>query len=198
MIPIRNKIGGFGNLMFKEAYLIGQMLDGITDDLYVQRTGYWRKHEQKIKDHFSEGIGPTIDKVAVHVRRGDYLKTNYYHDLTQTDYYQKALAQFPNDSFIIFCKDNQGWEQDKGDRQFCREFFDKIIPGRYELPSQYNKEHEDFNLMASCESIVMANSSFSWWAAFLNKNPDKKVIAPKLWFTNPNMRMELLPEWEKI
>lgn len=197
MIPIRNKIGGFGNLLFKEAFLLGKMLDGEIPDMYVQRTGYWRAHSSTVRHHFSEGIGPAINKVAVHVRRGDYLTTpDYYANLSETDYYRKALEFFPEDTFIVFCKDNQGWEQDKEDRQWCRDFFDKLIPGRYEMPPKENKEHEDFNLMASCKSIIMANSTFSWWASFLGSH--EKIIAPNLWFANPDMRMELLPEWTRI
>lgn len=169
------------------------MMDGEIPDVYVQSSKYWAKYSQHIKAMYSEGITPgSIDKVSLHVRRGDYLNTDFYVDLTKTDYYQRAIAQFPSETFLVFCKDNQGWDQDKSDRQWCRFFLDKLIPGRYELVNKDNLEHEDLNLMASCKAHIGANSSFSWWAAYLGEG---KTIMPKAWFTDEKQRIDMQPEW---
>lgn len=197
MQSIRKTIGGFGNLMFKEAYLLGKAMDGTIPDHYVQSETYWEKYAPAIRQHFSEGIGYT-DKVAIHIRRGDYLDASHFHvSLWETDYYKRAIELFPDEQFIVFCKDNQDWRQDKADREWCRQNIGPLIGDRYELPSPYNKEEQDFNLMASCKAIIMANSSFSWWAAYLG-DPNKKVICPTQWYTDGVQRTQLLDRWTKL
>lgn len=197
MKSIRTNIGGLGNLMFKQAFIVGKLLDGEIPDVYVQGEKYWAKHKETIKRHFSEGIGPKVDKVAIHIRRGDYLQAHHFHvNLWETDYYKQAVSLFPNDEFIVFCRDNQGWEQDKADREWCRQNLKPLIGDRFELPSKYNSETDDLNLMASCKSIIMANSSFSWWGAYLGDH--EKVICPSSWFVDGTQRTELLDSWLKI
>lgn len=182
--------------MFKEAYITGKMLNGDIPDVYVQSMKYWKQYAEIIRAKFSEGIKPgSVDKVSLHIRRGDYVENPFYVDLTTTDYYQKAVALFPHDTFLVFCKDNQGWEKDKADRQWCRDYLDTFIPGRYELVSKDNEEWEDMNLMANCKQHIAANSSFSWWACFLGGG---KSIFPRQWFTDGGKRIDLLDEWELL
>lgn len=181
--------------MFKQAFIIGQMLDGDIPDVYVQGEKYWKQHTNSIRSYFSENI-TTNEYVSLHIRRGDYLKADHFHvDLSKTDYYLRATAMFPFSKFLVFCKDNQGEEQDIADREWCQEFCDQIIPGRYEMAPEHNTEVQDMNLMAGCQSQIGANSSFSWWAAFLNPNPNKVVICPKQWFVDGIQRTELLDSW---
>lgn len=198
MRSVRQTIGGLGNLMFKEAFILGKLLDEEITDPYVQSSKYWYKHRNVIKKQFSDGVGPQVDKVALHIRRGDYLKAHHFHvNLWETDYYKKAIAMFPNETqFIVFCKDNQGWEQDKADRQWCRDNLAPLIGDRFELPDKENSETDDLNLMASCKSVIMANSSFSWWGAYLGEH--EQVICPKQWFVDGIYRTELLSEWMTI
>lgn len=182
--------------MFKQAFLFGHMMDGEIPDIYVQSPKYWAKYREHIRAMYMEGIHPeSIPHVSLHIRRGDYTGNSFYVDLTQTDYYQKAVAKFPGETFLVFCKDNQGWDTDKADRQWCRDFLDTFIPGRYELVNKDNEEWEDMNLMASCKAHIAANSSFSWWAAFLGGG---RSIFPKAWFTDEVQRIDLLPEWEQL
>lgn len=194
MKNVRQVIGGLGNLMFKQAYLIGQRLDGNIPDVYVQGETYWKDHAAVVKEAFNEDIG-SIDAVAIHVRRGDYLKAEHFHvNLWETGYYQKAIALFPEATrFIVFCRDNQGWEQDKEDRKWCRDNLEPLLGDRMELPDRYNTEVEDFNLMASCKDIIGANSSFSWWAAYLGQHD--RIVMPEKWFTDGIHRTELLDNW---
>lgn len=196
MKDIRKSIGGLGNLMFKQAYILSQVMDNTVPDVYVQGISYWKKYREEIKLAFGEDIGSTINKVALHIRRGDYLQAhNFHQNLWETDYYQKAVAMFPNETFLVFCKDNQNPEQDKLDRVWCRENLPKLGI-TFEMAPYEDTEVEDLNLMASCKGIIMANSSFSWWAAFLGEQ--KKVVCPARWFTDGIQRTELLEEWIKI
>lgn len=194
MKNVRQQLGGLGNLMFKQAYLYGQLLDGVIPDTYVQGEKYWKKHADFIRDAFDGDIG-TTDAVALHIRRGDYLQAHNFHvNLWETDYYQKAIALFPNEQkFIVFCKDNQGWKQDKEDRQWCRDNLGPLLGNRMELPDRYNTEIEDFNLMASCKNIIGANSSFSWWAAYVGQHD--RIVMPQSWFVDGIQRTELLDNW---
>lgn len=195
MKDVRKTIGGLGNLMFKQAFLIAQAMEGNIPDLYLQGESYWAKHREIIKKTFSEDIGKT-DKVALHIRRGDYLQAHNFHkNLWETDYYQKAVEMFPNETFLVFCKDNQDPEQDKKDRQWCRENLPKLGI-KFEMAPYEDTEVEDLNLMASCKSIIMANSSFSWWGAYLGEH--EKVVCPSGWFVDGIQRTELLDSWIQI
>lgn len=197
MLQTRQSIGGLGNLMFKQAYLIGKMLDREIPDVYVQSPKYWANHADEIKEFFNIGIPPKTDKVAIHIRRGDYLKADHFHsDLSKTTYYQEAVKMFPNEKFLVFCKDNQGTEQDMVDRNWVTKFMNDLAPGRWELVRYENTEVDDLNLMASCKGLIMANSTFSWWAAFLGVS--KMVVCPKQWFVDGVQRIELLDDWIKL
>lgn len=191
----RNIVGGLGNLMFIKAYLIAQCMEGEILDTYVQQYSRWWKYKDIIRATFMEGVVPnSVDKVALHIRRGDYLKARIYVNLAETDYYQRAVTNFPDAQFLVFCKDNQGWEQDKADREWCRNFLDTFIKGRYELVSKDNKEEEDMNLMASCIARIGANSSFSWMSCFLAGTNN---IMPKQWFVESAQAqpVEIPPGW---
>ena len=200
MRKVRNEIGGLGNLMFKEAYLWGQFRDGKIPDIYVQSSKFWDKYKEEIRTRFSHGIGQ-IDKVAIHIRREDYLIVAQFHtNLWDTDYYKKAVQLFPDATFLVFCKDNQSEQQDEDDHAWVLDNMPFLLPsGKYELFKHSENETDDLNAMASCRGLIGANSSFSWWAACLG-DPKKKVVMPRegRWFTDNKTRCELLPEWTKL
>lgn len=197
MRPVRQSIGGLGNLMFKQARLIAEVLDGSIPDIYVQSSKHWGKHVEAIRAYFRDGIGEPTDRVAIHIRRGDYLKADNFHvNLWETDYYKNAVRFFPNEKFLVFCKDNQSPEQDKSDEEWCRQNLPALLGEEgigWEFARRENTEVEDLNLMASCKAIIMANSSFSWWAAFIGQ--PTRVVCPSRWFVDGIQRTELLPEW---
>lgn len=197
MRTVRETIGGLGNLMFKQAYLWAQMREGNIPDIYVQSQKYWKKYEHEIRALFGGGINRD-ERVALHIRRGDYLKVSQFHvNLWDTDYYKNAIKQFPEGTkFLVFCKDNQSEAQDQDDKEWC----ERNIPQLgidFEL-HKHTTETEDLNAMASCVGLIGANSSFSWWAAWLNPHSDKKIIFPKQWFVDNQQRTELLPEWTTL
>lgn len=124
---------------------------------------------------------------SIHVRRGDYTSLkNEYHQLDMS-YYQAAMNIVKSDRYMIVSDDISWCKANfKGDQFYF---------------SESNDEVTDLILQISCENNIIANSSFSWWGAYLNKNPLKMVIAPNKWFGPklPHDVKDLLPtEWIKI
>jgi len=109
---------------------------------------------------------------SLHVRRGDYVGSPYWADLAASDYYQRAMARFdPDTGFLVF-SDDINW---------CRGRF----PGdRCELVDGLGA-WESLVLMSLCRGHIIANSSFSWWGAWLDPDPGAMVIAPRAWFAGP-------------
>ena len=197
MKKVREEIGGLGNLLWKESYIWAQMRDGVVPDIYVQSYKYWEKYADEIRVRFSRGIG-SIDKIALHIRRGDYLKATQFHaNLWDTDYYREAIKHFPNEKFLVFCKDNQGEAQDQDDREWCLANI-PFLGIDFEM-HEHGMETDDLNSLAACKGIIGANSSFAFWGAFLG-NPNKKVVMPKeeRWFVDGVRRTELPDAWIKL
>lgn len=177
--------------------------------------GYWQteKYFVKIKDillrEFSikykqDSINTELamqikntESVSIHIRRGDYIsnpKTNQVHGVCSMDYYQKSVnqivQQFPNCHFYIF-SDDHSWVKDN---------FKVNLPMTMVDHNDASTNYEDLRLMSLCNHNIIANSSFSWWGACLNKNSEKIVIAPERWFNDPTVdTSDLIPEnWIKI
>jgi len=131
--------------------------------------------------------------VSMHIRRGDYLLHKNYIGLCGVDYYELAIARVfykygLNVNFAIFSNDMEWCEQN-------------IVPllhdATYDLVD-WNKGVESYNdmrLMSACRVNIIANSSFSWWAAYLNQTPNKEVIAPAKWSNMPVQFSRQMPEW---
>lgn len=194
MIELRNLFGGFGNRLFQLAYIYAQVREGNLPDIYLQDFSYFEKYKEEIRAMFAQGVHHRNDRIAIHIRRGDYQKTSFYVDLTKTDYYDKALALFPNQKFLLFCADRQAISNDEADREWAYKFLKG--KGVKDL-AVYNGENEidDFNAMAACKGQILANSSFSTWTAFVNPNPDKKIVAPKQYYTD-GVERTVLPKNE--
>ena len=113
---------------------------------------------------------PYSNTVSIHVRRGDYVGLQNHHPLMTAEYYQNSLMNYFGDdeyTFLVF-SDDISW---------CKGVFPEGV-----IFMEGNSQFEDMCLMSLCNHNIIANSSFSWWAAWLNNNKDKKVIAPKTWF----------------
>ncbi len=185
--------GRLGNRLFQMAYLYARMKEGVIPDLFLQDPKYFEKYSDDIKKLFGEGIG-YLDQVGIHVRRGfnplvptepKYNENPFYVDLFSTDYYEKAMAIFPNEKFLVF-SDEPEW---------CKEKF-KNNPN-----VQVMEKHdtiEDFNLLASCKGIIGANSSFSWWASYLCSMPNAKIVFPKKWYTDGIERTICPQNWIRL
>lgn len=137
------------------------------------------------------------DSVSIHIRRGDYVfdeKTNKYHGFCDLDYYLRAITlvtkTVKNPQFFVFSDDIK-WAKQNLHPKFPCTYVDHNVG---------KKDYEDMHLMSLCKHNIIANSSFSWWGAWLNQNPGKIVIAPKKWFRNKSIdTKDLIPHsWVKI
>ena len=131
--------------------------------------------------------------VSMHIRRGDYLLHKNYIGLCGIDYYSKAIEyvkkKYGNDiQFAIF----------SNDMSWCKENIFHLLEDYECTFVDWNKgkaSYNDMRLMGYCKVNIIANSSFSWWAAYMNNNKDKEVIAPEKW-TNMSVQFKRqLPEW---
>lgn len=105
---------------------------------------------------------------SIHIRRGDYLKLSHIHPFPGLEYYEKAMHLINAEEYIIF-SDDISWCQNQDIFKDC------IFISDFE-------DYEQLWLMSLCKNNIIANSSFSWWGSYLNKNNDKKVVAPNIWF----------------
>ena len=138
-----------------------------------------------------------LNKVTVscHIRRGDYLKDNAYNVCT-ADYYTKAIETINSEAkpelYCIF----------SNDIQWCKDNIGTIIGNDKEIVFvDWNKgenSFRDMQLMSLCNHNIIANSSFSWWGAWLNNHTDKIVVAPKIWMNKPIVNNPLCDSWLKI
>ena len=131
------------------------------------------EYVEVIKDRYNDILNKK--NCAIHVRRGDYLKFPGYHPVMGMDYYNKAMSHFDSDTTFIIFSNDMDWCK----TNFIGDNFIFIDNGDKSLGGEVVVEH---NLMAMCDNIITANSSFSLWASILNKNPDKKIICPSVWF----------------
>lgn len=136
--------------------------------------------------------------VCVHVRRGDYLTIGggTAYNICSLDYYKKAVNiiknKVNNPTFFVFSADDPQWAINNLD-----------IGAPFEIIGNQNTGafgYENMRLMSLCRHNIIANSSFSWWGAWLNIDPAKIVIAPRKWFNDETIdTSDLLPEtWIKL
>ena len=193
MINIHTFSGRMGNEMFRHAYLYAQVRKGLIPDVYLQDPKYFEGYEEEIKEMFGQGIG-YLEQVGVHVRRNSnplvpdepkYSENPFYVDLCSTSYYTDAMKLFPDEKFVVF-SDDPDW---------CKEKW-KDNPNVQVM--EKGDEVEDFNLLSSCKDLIIANSSWSWWAAYLCPNETKRVVAPKSWFADRVQRTKLPDNWITI
>jgi hypothetical protein len=178
-------------------------------DCYL--AGYWQSDKyfsavaDQIREDFSFKLPMSLENfeissevrktesVSLHVRRGDYI-SNINNIKTYAacsiDYYRDAinciLSRLESPCFYIF-SDDVDWVR-RNLKIECRH--------RYVVNNSSSESFNDMRLMSLCNHHIIANSSFSWWGAWLNADPDKIVIAPKRWFINENITRDLLPsEW---
>ena len=171
--------------------------DNVNLDGYFQTEKYFKNIEKEIREDFQfhdeiyqpckEMIDSIGDgrKIFLHIRRGDpklrwaYVNIEHAHPVQTWDYYEEALKYFPEDVPVIVFSDVIEWckEQDffKGDRFIFSETTDEFADGQ-RVP------WTDLCLMSLCTDAIIANSSYSWWGAWLMDNPEKVVVAPKKWF----------------
>ena len=189
----------------------------LSDDVYLD--GYWQSEkyfsdfEETIKNDFNlryplsreaAGVHEIIIHApvscAIHIRRGDYVVNpgiNFYHGACSLRYYRDAVDYIKKYSlstevsFFVF-SDDINWVK----KNFIIE---KGIFIEFENRDGF-KDQEEMILMSRCQHQIIANSTFSWWGAWLNKNKQKIILAPDKWFNNVLIdTKDLLPDsWIKI
>jgi hypothetical protein len=136
------------------------------------------------------------NSVSIHVRRGDYLNDPIYKGICGVDYYESAIKMIMNGSL-----ENQVFVIFSNDIQWCKKYIFPLIDSCNEcLIVDWNKgrdSYKDMQLMSACKANIIANSSFSYWGAYLNVNSDPIVIAPKVW-SNGQKAERQLPNWKLI
>lgn len=213
-----NKLTSF-SLNPKSTIYIEESLDYYPEVVFAKANyfeGYWQtenyfiQFEKEIRKDFNMKIeandyyssilqlASDTESVSVHFRRGDFVnntQTNEFHGLCDIDYYKNAMSYFKNKlgkvTFFMISDDIE-WVK----HQF--KFENDIIF----VENFKGKDYEDMRLMSQCKHNIIANSSFSWWGAWLNNNADKIVISPKRWFNNEEKQQQtkdLIPEnWIKL
>lgn len=139
----------------------------------------------------------TKEAICLHVRRGDYVTSpsaSQFHGLCSLDYYTKGVeitaGDFASPHFYIF-SDDPAWIKENFNIEVAFTVVDVNGP---------DDAHQDLWLMAACKRFVIANSSLSWWGAWLGASQHKKVIYPSRWFLDPSINVtDLFPaEWIRI
>lgn len=199
-------------LMREPAYLTG----------YFQSEKYFKDVEAQVRDAFvfSDKIWEKVDAdtkrrvegyldqiqntkaVALHVRRGDYLTTSeVFGGICTQAYYvsavKKMLKKVPDAVFFVFSNDTK-WVKEwipklcvEAEGKMADRFV--VIEGTTE-----DTGYLDMLLMSRCRHYILANSSFSWWGAYLNPSKEKLVIVPSVWFNNQDCRDIYMEEMERI
>lgn len=141
-------------------------------------------------------IGAASTPVSVHIRRGDYVtlpKVAAVHRTLPLSYYEAAMENMlgrARDAHFFVSSDDIGW---------ARAYFPQKHPITF-ISAPDIAECEELTLMSRCAHHIIANSTYSWWAAWLNRNPEKTVIAPRQWFNDPHRTFpDLIPPiWNQL
>ena len=115
--------------------------------------------------------------ISLHIRRGDFLINSANHHNLGLDYYEKALLEFPTNIPVLIFSDDPEWCSNQ--ELFSDDRF---------LIAEGNSSYVDLCLMSLCEAHIIANSSFSWWGAWLSNS--EKVVAPSIWFGPNNAHLD--------
>lgn len=181
---------------------------------YFQSYKYFEGYEDLIRNIFKfpkDKIGKEniellndikkSNSISIHIRRGDYVnnnKTNKVHGTCDLEYYNNAIKNITdnnNEGFkLFFFSDDIDWVKEKFKKTNYKKTF---------ISNNINdKSWIDMFLMSSCNHNIIANSSFSFWGAWLNSKLDKKVIAPKKWFVDDKLESQsknlIPPQWIRI
>ena len=180
----------------------------LEEDVYFK--GYWQsekyfheykenlikqftlKNELHLESQQYQKMIKKKESISLHIRHGDYVTnkhTNNVHGICSLDYYKNSVStiekKIKNAHFFIF-SDDLNWA--KENLNFIKNI--TFIELSKNIP-----DHEEMYLMSQCKHNIIANSSFSWWGAWLNPNDKKMVIAPKKWFNDTSINTsDLIPE----
>lgn len=200
-----------GSIYTEQSLSFDKKVMKLGNNIYLD--GYWGNEkyftpiENIIRTEFTVRLPPSgmnemylkkirsANSVAIHVRRGDYLtnkETNAFHGVCSIAYYQQAILQLSaklSDPYFFIFSDDMPWVKEN--------LVINQFPVDY-IEHNSNFAYEDLRLMYSCRHNIIANSSFSWWGAWLNNHPGKIVIAPEKWNNIPGNKTELPDQWIQL
>ena len=131
-----------------------------------------------------------LDNCSLHVRRGDYLGLQNHHTVQPISYYKDAVKTIGEEKHFVIFSDDIKW---------CEENLNFI---KNKIFISGNHDYIDLYLMSLCKNNIIANSTFSWWGAWLNRNVNKKVIIPDKWFGVNNSHLDTVDlycdKWIKL
>ena len=164
--------------------------------------------KKEILEPCKEIVDELENPVFMHVRRGDYVVNPSAHPMCPISYYEKALEVFDENSPVLVFSDSIEWckEQDffQGDRFMLSEYDEKYSQTADTLLGKQNTliPYFDLCMMTLCNGGIIANSTMSWWGAWLMENKTQPIVAPKPWFgthyNDYNMN-DLLPDgWVEV
>lgn len=182
--------------------------DNIYLDGYWQSERYFSSHAEQVRETYritssldasNAALAQQIDattSVSVHVRRGNFARNpevNRVHGVDLREYYRKSIEtigrRLDNPHYFIF-SDEPEW---------VRSYLDIAAPCTVVSHNSGVNSYRDMQLMSLCRHHVIANSTFSWWGAWLNPRPDKIVVAPCQWFANDTPTNDLIPAaWDRL
>ena len=195
-----------------DAFLFHHPFPVIKGTRMVYLLGYWQAHsivasvapelrrEFRLREppgeqsrRMAEQIAAAPMPVSVHIRRGDYPTVFGQQAVLPGEYYETAMARmrarFPNCSFFVFSDEAAYAREWVGDRVGC------VIVDHNDAATA----HEDLWLMSKCRHHIIANSTFSWWGAWLNPRADKCVTAPSEWLGFATAETHIAsPDWALI
>lgn len=168
-------------------------------DGYFQSARYFDHCQEEILKAFGFNWPHRAGVCSIHIRRGDYLLYPDKHPVVSTAYLQQAIRHISQHTgllrFMVFSDDIPYCKTLFTSLEYCGFIFDY---------SEGRTEKEDLELMSGCEHHIISNSTFSWWGAWLNQNPNKMVVSPSKdnWFGPSNSHLDtsdLLPDsWIQI
>ena len=187
-----------------------ELKDPVFLDGYWQSEKYFNDYSVQIRNDFiiktkpnsyNQAIAENVKKstsVSIHVRRGDYVSNpdaNRFHGTCSLDYYKKSIEYICDVvkkpvEFFIFSDDTE-WAKENLNIQGLKHHF---------VSNSASTNYEDLRLMALCKHNIVANSTFSWWGAWLNSFEGKEVVAPSRWFADDTLSdRDLIPtSWVRI
>ena len=168
-LPFKNSIW---NVMLQGYFQSPKYVDYVKDEMLAV---LWSNSliTEKIENEYQKIIKAfgTEELLSVHIRRGDYLKLSTIHTNLTFEYYEEALSHFSNEIPLIIFSNDQDW---------CKKELQKRVSNPLYFVT--DNDYVEILLMSKIKNNIIANSSFSWWSAYLNQQEDKKVVAPKEWF----------------
>ena len=197
----------------EDSTIFNEEILSLRDSYYL--SGYWQS-ERYFEDQISlirkqfrfkqplEGMNKKYVKmisssnaISIHVRRGDYVSnpnTNSMHGTCSISYYEKAMRYIEKrveDPVYFIFSDDVKWVRDNLSFNVKCYYIDH---------NSGLESYNDMRLMSLCDHNIIANSSFSWWGAWLNPDSEKIIVAPNQWFQNPGRNTShLVPEnWIRV